>query len=55
MTKTYNVANLFEDIKAKGVDGATTFTTAARAVGDGTHVLALDIRWAAGGLARSWV
>jgi hypothetical protein len=39
-------AALFEDIKAKGDDGATTFTTAARVVADGTHALALDIRCA---------
>jgi len=37
-------AALFEDIKAKGEDGNTTFTTAARVVSDHTHVLALDIR-----------
>ena len=37
-------AALFEDIKAKGEDGATTFTTAARVASDRAHVLALDIR-----------
>jgi hypothetical protein len=45
-------AALFEDIKAKDEDGATTFTTAARVVCDGTHALALDIRW--GGWGAFW-